>query len=345
MSGLKIAIVGAGVIGRRHITALAEVARAQLVAIADPSPAASQLAAELGVPAYADATEMLAKQAVDLAVIATPTERHFADAKACLAGRAHLLIEKPIAASMAEAEEIAELAEAAGKKVLVGHQRRYYPCAREARTLLQGGQLGELIAVTGQWTARKDTPYFSVEWRRKRAAGPVLTNLIHEIDLLRFVCGEIISVSADMTSHEQNFEKEDAVSISLRFASGAVGCFLLSDRTPTPWTWEQGIGESERFPKNGLNSWRIMGTDGALEFPNLQLWTHPEPPGDWHSLIAARTIKTDFIDAYIAQLEHSCDVIENGVTPITDARDAARSLAVVLAVLDAAESGTRIRVE
>ena len=345
MSGLQVAIVGAGVIGRRHIKALAEVERAQLAALADPSPGARQLAAELGVPAYSDAAEMLAEQAIDLAVIATPTERHFADAEACLAGGANLLIEKPLAASMAEAEEIAGLAEAAGKKVLVGHQRRYYPCAREARALLQNGQLGDLIAVTGQWTARKDAPYFSAEWRRKRAAGPVLTNLIHEIDLLRFVCGEIVSVSADMTSHDQNFEKEDAVSISLRFANGAVGCFLLSDRTPTPWTWEQGLGESERFPKNGLNSWRIMGSAGALEFPNLQLWAHPSPPGDWHFPISARPIDTDFIDAYVAQLEHGCDVILNGAAPITDARDAGRSLAAVLAVLEAAESGTRIRID
>ena len=83
------------------------------------------------------------------------------------------------------------------------------------------------MAVSGQWTTRKDEDYFAPAWRRNFEAGPILTNLIHEIDLLRFICGDIASVSAEMTNHDQNFEKEDAVAISLKFANQAVGSFLL----------------------------------------------------------------------------------------------------------------------
>ena len=223
MDVFRIGLIGAGSIGTRHIKAIDELALIELVAIADPAPAAAKLAETRGLEAFADAESMLSKTDVDAVIIATPTERHHADLMMVLKYCKTVLVEKPITATTKEADEVTNYAAEQGCQVLVGHQRRYYPCAQIARDIIQNGRIGRLMAVTGQWTTRKDEDYFAPAWRRNFEAGPILTNLIHEIDLLRFICGDIASVSAEMTNHDQNFEKEDAVAISLKFANHSNG--------------------------------------------------------------------------------------------------------------------------
>ena len=345
MDKVRVGLIGAGSIGVRHMKAMEEVPEIALVAIADPSPAAVKIGAAQNLPIYLDAGEMLAQDGLDAVIIATPTERHHQDIMMALEARQTVLVEKPITATLAKADEVTRFAEQQGCHVLVGHQRRYYPCAAEAREIIEQGRIGKLMGVTGQWTTRKDDDYYSAAWRRDVKAGPILTNLIHEIDLLRFICGDIATVSAEVTHHDQEFDKEDAVAISMKFVNSAVGTFLLSDRTPTPWTWEMALGESVRFPKTGQNAIRFLGTEGALDFPNLTLWSHANSDGDWHDEITAEQIKTSFVDAYITQCRHLCAIVRGTETPIIDARNGSKSLAATLAAASSAASGRRVILE
>ncbi len=345
MDTVRVGLIGAGLIGARHIKAMEEVPEITLVAIADPSPTVVRIGAAQNIPMYPDAGAMLAQGGLDAVIIATPTERHHQDIMMALEARQTVLVEKPITATLAEADEVTRFAEQQGCHVLVGHQRRYYPCAAEAREIIAQGRIGKLMGVTGQWTTRKDDDYFSAAWRRDVKAGPILTNLIHEIDLLRFICGDIATVSAEVTHHDQEFDKEDAVAISIKFVNSAVGTFLLSDRTPTPWTWEMALGESVFFPKTGQNAIRFLGTEGALEFPNLTLWSHADSDGDWNDEITAEQIKTPFVDAYIAQCRHLCAIVRGTETPIIDARNGSKSLAATLAAASSAASGRRVILE
>ena len=345
MDKVRVGLIGAGSIGVRHMKAMEEVSEITLVAIADPSPTAVRIGAAQNIPIYPDAGAMLAQGGLDAVIIATPTERHHQDMMMALEARQTILVEKPITATLAEADEVTRFAEQQGCHVLVGHQRRYYPCAAEARDIIAQGRIGKLMGVTGQWTTRKDDDYYSAAWRRDLKAGPILTNLIHEIDLLRFICGDIATVSAEVTHHDQEFDKEDAVAISMKFVNSAVGTFLLSDRTPTPWTWEMALGESVRFPKTGQNAIRFIGTEGALDFPNLTLWSHADSDGDWHDEIKAEQIKTPFVDAYIAQCRHLCAIVRGTETPIIDARNGSKSLAATLAAASSAASGRRVILE
>ena len=348
MAVVKIGLVGAGNIGQRHIMAIDQLAEAELTAFADPSEAAQQQAASRAIPCYDSAGQMLAEQArageaLDAVIIATPTERHHADVRACItAGCKTLLVEKPIAADDTEAQDIVQQAERADCQILVAHQRRYYPCAAKAKELIESGAIGTLIGVTGQWSCRKDTPYYAPDWRRKTAAGPVLTNLIHEIDLLRFICGEIKSVSAYLNRVDQNYEKEDAAAISMQFENQAIGTFFLSDRTPSPWSWEFALGENLALPKSSQNSIRFMGSKGALEFPNLVLWQHKSADGHWQDEIIPQPIETDFIDAYVAQAAHLCQVAQGKAQPLITALDASISVKATIAVARAAAAGHQI---
>jgi len=347
MQQVKVGLIGVGSIGARHIKAMDEVDDIHLATIADPSPMAAKIATERGITAYGDAESMLELEAggIDAVIIATPTERHHQDVMTALRHRMTVLVEKPITATIDEAEEITRYARAQGCEVLVGHQRRYYPCAAKAREIIESGRIGKLMAVTGQWTVRKDDPYYAEEWRRQVAAGPILTNLIHEIDLLRYVCGDITAISAEITRHDQQFAKEDAVAISMKFANDAVGTFVLSDRTPTPWTWEMALGENARFPKSGQNAIRFMGTKGALEFPNLVLWAHADASGNWQDEIVPEVIETPFIDAYVAQCKHLCAVVRGTESPIIDAENGGKSLDATLAAVRSAITGRRIVLE
>ena len=342
MQRVKIGLVGAGSIGLRHIHAIDEVEEISLVAIADPSPEVAGLGFARSIPVYAEAKNMFQVGGLDGVIVATPTKYHHQIVMTALTHRLTVLVEKPISATIEEAQEITRFARKQGCHVLVGHQRRYYPCSKTAREIIQSGRLGTLMAVTGQWTVRKDDPYYTPKWRREIEAGPILTNLIHEIDLLRFICGDIARVSAEITDHDQHFAKEDAVAITMKFANDAIGSFVISDRTPTPWNWEMALGENAKFPKSGQNAIRIMGTNGALEFPNLVLWSHPDVNGNWQDEIRPEVIETPFVDAYKAQCQHLFAVIRGMQRPIADAENGTRSLEATLAAVRAATEGTRV---
>ena len=342
MKKVRMAIVGAGVIGKRHLAAINNSDSTQLVAIVDPYPASEQLASEAGVAHYPDVQAMLESVKPDGVIVATPTEHHLSPALASLDAGVAVLVEKPVTATLEEAEQLIQKSESTGRPVLVGHQRRYYTQVHRTRDLVCNGVIGQLVAVHGQWSVKKNDSYYDPDWRKRWQAGPVLTNLIHEIDALRFICGEIKSISAEISNSVMGFEKEDAAALLIRFESGALGTFTLSDQSPSPWGWEFATGENAAFPRSGQNAIRFMGTKAALEFPNLELWQSADNSPDWTKKMQSQLTPFDLEDAYILQIEHFCEVINGGASPISDAQDARNSLRATLAVYDAAESGQRV---
>ena len=342
MENLKLAVVGAGIMGRRHIMAISTSAESYLVGIADPDPAAQRVADAQAVRRFDDVSQLIEEQRPDGLIIATPTQCHLRDSIIALDAGIPVLIEKPIAPTCDEALLIAKRAAATGSLVLVGHHRRYYPVIQRASEVVRCGVLGRLVGVNGQWSVFKDDSYFQPEYRKLRPAGPVLTNLIHELDSLRVICGEIASVSAETDSSSRGFEKEDTAVILVRFDSGALGSFLLSDVTPSPWTWEQATGENQRYPTAGQNTHRFIGTRGSLEFPDLVLWRQASGKIGWHYPIQPEPMCTIALDAYAAQCAHFCAVVRGQETPRTDVADATKTLAATIAVFRSAEAGKRV---
>ncbi len=342
MTAVRLALIGAGLIGARHLKTIAKVEEAELVAIADANPAAAASAQSYEAEFFSDTREMLAKVRPEGVIIATPTDRHLAPAVAALETGAHLLIEKPITTTLEDAAVLIEKSRAAGREVLVGHHRRYYPFVHEAREILQKGELGQVVAVNGQWTLRKPDRYFDATWRQKPAAGPILINFSHEIDSLRYICGEIVSLSAELASTVRGHEKEETAAILLRFENGALGTFLLSDSAASPWAWEYGFPENPAVPPAGQNACRFVGDRASLEFPNLKLWRHENTAEGWHSPLQSEDRSCAAGDAYVNQCRHFCRVIRGQEAPRITAEDATRSLRATLAVFEAAESGRRV---
>ena len=138
----------------------------------------------------------------------------------------NILIEKPIADTMDEAHRIVKAADDNGIQVLVGH----HPLIQAARSIVQSGELGDLVAVSVLWALLKPIDYYNVDWRCRRPhGGPTLINLIHEFDSLRFICGEICQIYAQSSSTVRQLDVEDTLSISLSFESGSLGSVVASD--------------------------------------------------------------------------------------------------------------------
>jgi len=341
----KIALVGAGVIGKRHLLASNELGHISMVGVADPFPAAQTVADGYKIPLFATAAEMLDAVKPDGVVIATPTEHHLEPTLQSLDAGAHVLVEKPIMANIIECDQTIAKARATNRHVLVGHQRRYYGLVNKARELVQQGEIGQLISVSGQWTVRKPNGYYTPAWRKQWHAGPILTNLIHELDLLRYIAGDITSISAETSNAALNFEKEDCAGMVLRFTNGAIGTFVVSDQSFSPWSWEHALGENAAIPASGQNAIRFMGTEGSLDFPNLTLWKSDNRVCDWGSELVATNFAGDRVDAYVTQLSHFANVILGKELPRISASDAAETLRATLAVHESAKNGIRVNLE
>jgi predicted dehydrogenase len=275
------------------------------------------------------------------AIIASPNALHAPMGIACAERGVHVLVEKPIADTLDAARSLATAAERAGIALLVGHHRRYNPVIAKAREIIRGGSLGRLTTVVALWLIRKPDNYFDIAWRREPGGGPVLINLIHDVDDLRFICGEISSVQALTSSAVRGFPVEDTAVMAMRFASGALGTVTLSDTVPAPWSWELTSGESPVYPQRPENCYLFSGTDGSLTVPKLELWSY-RGEQSWNAPLVRETVEVVAEDPLTRQLRHFCEVIRGEATPRITGADAARTLATTLAVHEAARSGRTI---
>jgi predicted dehydrogenase len=338
MSDLRIALIGGGMIAPAHIRGAAAVDGVRLYAIADPSPAAKVVAEKAGVPWFADHRALLDRERPDAAIVATPNVLHVPVALDCVASGIPVLVEKPIADNVEDARRLSEAARTAGVPLLVGHQRRHNPIIRRARQLIHDGVLGRLVSATVMAMFLKPDRYFDTAWRRQPGGGPVLLNLIHEIDMLRFLYGEIASIQSVTSNTVRGFEVEDTAAIVLRFANGALGTITLSDTAASPWSWDLAAGENPVFFKPDVETHFFCGTEGSVTLPKLNLWRYPGARG-WHEPIAAKPIGIEPADPYTEQLRHFAAVIRGTEEPVISGFDATRTVAATQAVLTAARSG------
>lgn len=339
-----IALLGAGLIGREHAALIAAHGEARLAAICDPSPAGEELAGRLSVSHWTDYETMLDAVKPDGAIIALPNHLHGPAALACIARGIPSLVEKPIAETLAAGLAIADASEQVGVPVLVGHHRRHSPDIREAKRIVEAGELGPLVAVNGMTIFDKPEPYFEMEWRRCPGGGPLLINLVHDLDMLRHLVGEIESVRAFTSSATRGFEVEDTASVAIRFVNGALGSFTLSDASVSPWAWEYTSGQALYFPTQPGPCLFLSGRKAALSVSDMYLWRHAKEGEHWQHPLVREHRPGDGSRAYVNQLNHFVAVIRGEAQPLISARDGALTLAATLAVERAAREDRTVTI-
>jgi len=341
MSPVKIAIMGAGLIGRRHAAQVMAQPAATLSAIVDPASAGRTFAEEIGVAWYPALDAIPASERPNGVIVATPNQLHVENGLELVAAGIPLLVEKPIADSVAGARKLVAAAEQAKVPLLVGHHRRHNPMIREAREVITAGRLGRVLTLSGQFWLLKPDGYFAAEWRRQEGGGPVLLNLIHDIDLFRYLCGEIVSVQAQSSRAVRGNPAEETAVALLRFADGTLGTISVSDTVVSPWSWELTAGENPNFPRQEQSCYQIGGTHGSLTIPQLELWDHPGERG-WEEPLRRERIPFAPEDPLQAQIRHFCAVIRGEEAPLVSGREGLATLAVIEAVKQAARSGEAV---
>lgn len=335
---LPLCVIGGGSIGMRHVEVAATSPRIRLTAVVEPhAPRRAELAA-LGLPVCATLDEVA--RDTSAAIIATPTPDHCASTLAALDRGWPVIVEKPIAATLDEARCLCDAAATRGVALFVGHHRRCHPFAAAARDAF--GELGDLVGIQGLWSLRKHDSYFDLAWHREPGAGPLLTNLSHEIDLLQFLVGEITEVSAILSSARRGLAIEDTAALAFRFASGALGSFLISDAGASPWAFEAATDENPQIAASGQDYIRATGTNGALEFPSLTRW-RPGRAGeiDWRRPLA-REPGPDFarVDPLRAQINRFAAVVAGGQDDVLcTAAEGMAALEITLATAMAGQTG------
>ena len=347
MSKTRIAVAGAGYIGLAHIEALQSSRTCELSAIVDPSPRATEAASKTRVPLYESLEDLLRKDRPDGVVLATPNQLHVPQALQCVEAGMPILLEKPIAPSVADGERLVKTIDAKAK-VLIGHHRAHSPIMAKAKQVIDSGVLGRLVAIMGSATFFKPDHYFAdAPWRRETGGGPILLNMIHEVHNLRMLCGEIVAVQAIASHAARRFPVEDTVSISLQFANGVLGSFMLSDTAACPRSWEQTSQENKAYPSyDDEDCYVIAGTNGCLSVPTMRLKKYPRPEDrSWWKPFELARVPVERDDPIKLQMEHFGAVVRGEADPLVSARDGLANLRVTEAIAEAAKSGRTVELQ
>jgi predicted dehydrogenase len=319
----------------------------ELVAVADVDENYREPTEELGATYYRDYEEMIGRERLQGVIIATPNHLHATMGIACAERGLHLLVEKPITPNLADADRLLEAAKRNDVRILVGHQRRFNARVEKARDVVRGGELGTLVGATITWALLKPAEYFEgpFAWRRNKGGGPILINLIHEIDNLRYICGEIDEVFAVTSNKVRSFSVEDTAAVSFRFGNGAVGTAFVSDCVPSLSAYEATTGENPLIPHDFGNCYHFFGTEASLLFPQMKKLFYADPARlGWHHPITEQGVKVAHDDdPYVKEFRHFAKVISGDEAPRISAEDARRTLEVTLAIQRSGETGQPVR--
>lgn len=227
---LKVGLIGCGSVARSHLAAY-QIHGASVVALADSSPQSlSTMAEEVQhAAAYSSCQEMLNREALDAVSICTPPNLHREMVTAALEAGVHVLCEKPIAATLADAKAIEAVAETAKGKLMVGFRHRFMAIHQLLHRRLERGDLGKIILFRNSFGGAVREMQGKWFCRKAIAGGGVLVDTsIHSVDLFRFYCGEVDSSVAQVNRAFEGTDVEDSGVLAVRSVSGALGVLVSS---------------------------------------------------------------------------------------------------------------------
>jgi predicted dehydrogenase len=241
----RVAVIGVGSMGKNHARVYDELPEAELVAISDANPSVAKIVGDqYNVPAYMDYHELLEREKPEAVTIAVPTALHEEVGLAALEAGAHVLIEKPIAATIEQGKALIAKANAVGRVLMVGHIVRFNPAIQVLKQRLQTGELGRIFQVF----CRRAGPFPA----RIRDVGVVVDLAPHDVDIMRFLTGlEPDRVYAEL-ARRIHTDHEDLMFGLLHFPEGITGALEINWLTPTKLREILVLGERGMFRVDDL---------------------------------------------------------------------------------------------
>src|SRR6266487_1794246 len=358
LSDIGFGIVGAGMVARYHATAIARTAGARLAAVCRADAArAAEAEARFGVPCETSYEALLARPDVDVVCICTPSGQHAAQAiAAALAGK-HILVEKPMALTLADADAMIAAQRTAGVLLAIALQRRSEPSFHDVRAAIEAGALGRLtLGTVGVPYLRPQSYYDSAAWRGTWAldgGGALINQGIHLLDLLLWYMGDVAEVQAAAATLTHAIEVEDCITATLRFESGALGV-VSATTTAAPgfphrveiYGDRGGVQiEGEQIVRwesvGGETTKERSGAERAYGKPSVVVGETREP------IAAGAGASPTGIGAagHTRLIGDLVSAIREGRAPLVPGEEGRRSLALALAIYKAAHTGKATRVE
>ncbi len=323
---MKVAVIGVGTMGMNHARVYSELPEIELVAVADVNlKAAEAVAGRHGVHAYSDYRDMLAKEKPEAVTIAVPTALHERVGMDALEAGAHILMEKPIAATLDEGKRLVEKARALKHQLMVGHIVRFNPAIQALKQKLTYGDLGRIFQIF----CRRAGPFPT----RIRDVGVVVDLAPHDVDVMRFLTGlDPTRVYAE-TEQRIHTDHEDLLWGVLRFSDGVVGSLEINWLTPTKVREVLVLGERGLFRVDDL-------TQDLYFYENAQA-----KDTQWSALASLKGVSEGSMIRYAlqryeplkAELQAFLTAIKDGKPmPVTGA-DGLAALKLALALVESGE--------
>jgi predicted dehydrogenase len=325
---LKVGIIGAGAIGRVHAEAYGRREGCRVVAVADVDAArGSRLASDVGATSYPNAAALLAAASVDAVSICLPHALHVAATLEVAAAGKHVLCEKPIATSLADADRMIDACREAGVLLMIGHTHRFYPEHVVARRLLREGAIGRLLFVNDViWAGHEGDARRA--WRSDpslNGGGIFMDNGIHAADRLRwFLDSDIAWVAARVGQGRGVLDGEEHGTALLGFANGVTA------------TLQEAIG----LPRAAGSCYvEFIGAEGTLRVDTWQGLKLCRPGHDWQPV----ALPQDLLPGFDAETAEFLAAIRENRTPSVTGEDGRAALALIQAIYESARSGGVIK--
>ncbi|MDR0992964.1 MAG: Gfo/Idh/MocA family oxidoreductase [Verrucomicrobiota bacterium] len=337
---LTVALVGCGRIAKRHAALLgeAQIEGAKLAAVCDILPErADKMGAQYQVPSFTDMHEMMNTVRPDIVSVLTPSGMHAQNVVDLSVYGAHIVVEKPMALSLSDADRMIEACDLAGIKLFVVKQNRFNLPVVKLREALEAGRFGKLVmgTVRVRW-CRPQSYYDQDSWRGKWASdGGVLANQAsHHVDLLEWMMGDVDSVFALGKTALVNIECEDTAAAVLRFHNGALGIIEATTAT-RPVDLEGSIS--------------ILGEKGTVEIGGfavnqLKVWRFTEETEDDKTVVERFSVNPPNVYGFghKAYYDHVVDCIVHNRYQLVDGLAGRRSLELIIAMYESMETGREV---
>ncbi|WP_067924966.1 Gfo/Idh/MocA family protein [Alicyclobacillus shizuokensis] len=329
MSRLKVAVVGAGTMGTVHSEAYREMADVDLVGILDIRPEAAQrLAARRETAAYTTLNALIQAAQPDVVDVCVPTYLHRQVVEAAAVAGCHVICEKPIARTLADAEAMIRVCQAAGVKLYIAHVVRFFPEYRRAHDLVCDGAVGRVGVVRAMRGGA-----FPVGWEDwyanvAKCGTVIVDSMIHDFDFLRWCFGEVDRVYAK-SQLGRDMVQSDHAFVSLRFQNGVIA--------HVEGTWA--------YPSGFYTELEMAGAKGLIEFRSQDaIAVHTQIRQSERAHAGVQVPESPLVKSpYQLELEHFLECIRRDVQPLVTAEDACKALEISLAALASARAGKPVR--
>ena len=339
---VRFGLIGLGAISTQHIEAMSAVDGCRLAAVMTRSGQQARAAGErAGVPWTTDLEELLAREDVDAVTICSPSGLHPEQALAALRAGKHVLVEKPIALTVPDADAVIAEGVRQRRWVSTVSQRRFEPAIVATRAAVQAGALGRIVLIVAEGLYHRPQSYYdSAAWRGTIALdGGVLMNQgIHLVDLVRWIGGPVASVGGSVATIGHTMEAEDAAAVSLRFESGGLGSIVMT-------TCAEPVFESELRIYGDAGHIRIVG-EAAVEWPADLARPAAIPTGEnaGAPVSGAKTWGTS-ASTYLPQYADFVAAISDDRPPAITGEDGRDAVAIITAAYEASGTGRAVEIE